>query len=411
MNTNGLIFDMSSLDAITGRLQDVQEHLSLSDKDVDYLTTADNVESFTVSYPSEDEEESAKAYRVRFNDDRGPGKGGIRYHPNVDLDEVKALSFWMSLKTSLAHIPFGGAKGGVAVDTKTLTDDQKECISRAYIRQIEDEIGPNKDIPAPDMYTDAAVMAQMLDEYERIVGEHKPAVITGKPLRLGGSQGRSTATADGAYAVLQEATEPGQTIAIQGFGNAGREFAGLAAQTHNVVAVSDSSGGVYDETGLDMQEVAHAKDSKGTVAAHQATDLSNESLLELDVDVLVPAALDNVITEDNADSIRADTILEIANGPISPAADSILSTNDRRVIPDILANSGGVIVSYFEWIQNRSGDRWSAEQVNERLEDKITTMFEDVHDHQREHCTTMRESAYIIAAERIIEAARHRGNR
>lgn len=400
---------MATFERITSRLDAIQKYTSLTTDDIDYLTQPENIESFTVSYEDEGTVKEADAYRIRFNEDRGPGKGGIRYHPGVEKDEVLSLSFWMALKTSLANIPFGGAKGGVAINTKALDRQQLDSISRSYVQEISDELGPNKDIPAPDMYTDERIMAIMLDEYETITGEHAPAMITGKPVGLGGSPGRDTATADGAYDIFKEVTQGQQDIAIQGFGNAGKQFAELVKDDHNVVAVSDSSGAIYDADGLSIDDVTEAKAKTGVVTEAQGTQITNEELLALDVDTLVPAALGDVITQDNVEDIQANTILEIANGPISPTADDILANQEITVIPDILANSGGVIVSYYEWVQNRSGDQWKQHDVRQRLRQKMHESYEDVTTHQDTHNTTLRESAYAVAAEHLINAARYRG--
>jgi glutamate dehydrogenase (NADP+) len=390
-------------DQIQAWLDEVQTHLDLTADDITYLTTPTRKESFTITTDNG----SYDAHRILANKDRGPGKGGIRYHQTVNEEEVKALSFWMALKTSLADIPFGGAKGGVAVNTNTITDKEKQRISRAYIAELTDAIGVNKDIPAPDMYTDEATMAVMLDEYETRIGHHEPGVITGKPLELGGSHGRSTATADGAYQVFNEHIDGETTVAIQGYGNAGEHLAHRLADDHRVVAVSDSDGGIKDKTGLDPESVSHAKERTGSVTDHDATTITNEELLALDVDVLIPAALGGVITEDNAHTIRANTIIEVANGPVTAAADKAL--DDVTILPDILANSGGVIVSYYEWVQNRSGDQWTATTVNQRLRDKITTNYHAVKDTKHEHGVSHRIAAYMIATKRILRAASYRG--
>lgn len=397
---------MSIGSSIKQRLSRLKDHGYLSESAVSYLRQPKHTEEFMIEHG----EDQFKAYRTVFNDDRGPGKGGIRYHQAVNEDEVKALSFWMMLKTSLADIPFGGAKGGVSVNAAEQDDATLEAISRSYARHLQHQIGPSKDIPAPDMYTNEQVMAWILDEYEEIHGEHTPSVITGKPLSLGGSPGRSTATATGAYHVLNAHTDKQGTVAVQGFGNAGSHLAELLADDHRVVAVSDSKGGIYQEDGLPIDQVADAKHRSGSVtAADIGEEITNEALLELDVDILIPAALESVITKDNADDIKAGTVFEVANGPVTPPADDILKAANITVIPDILANSGGVIVSYYEWVQNRSGERWTKNTVDAKLEDKIVENYHGVADHVAQTGLTHREAAYHIAANRVLRAAELRG--
>ena len=395
--------------SIKEKIQDLVDKEQIAADAADYFAEPQNVHEFQVEV--EGVNHKLDAYRVRHNTDRGPGKGGIRFHPGVDLDEVKELSFWMSLKTSLVRLPYGGAKGGVSVDPRGLSDQQKEELSRSYIRGIYDEIGPNKDIPAPDVYTDEKTMGIMLDEYESIHGSHEPAVITGKPVSLGGIPSRSTATGRGAAHVFHEHFNQPRTVAVQGFGNAGRQFARELKDTeHKILAVSDSSGAILDEDGLDVQSVSQAKDRTGSVTnTPKATEITNEELLRLDVDVLTPAALGGVITEDNADDIEAGTVFEIANGPVTDKADTILRENNVTVLPDILVNSGGVIVSYCEWSQNRSGESWTAGRVDDVLHERMITAYNDIN--KSDLPGTWRQKAYTIALTRILEAAKHRGKR
>ena len=356
-----------------------------------------------------------KGFRVQHNDARGPFKGGIRFHQNVNLDEVKALATWMTWKCAIAGIPYGGGKGGVIVNPKKLSTSELERLSRAYIRAIARFVGPDVDVPAPDVYTNPQVMAWMLDEYERIFGKHSPALITGKPIELGGSLGRGLATSRGGLFVLEEAiktlNKDVKTVAIQGFGNVGGGLALLLFKAgYKVVAVSDSRGGVYDENGLNIEELMEHKKKTGSVQDFKkAKNITNEELLELDVDVLVPAALEDQITGENADRIKAKIVLELANGPTTPEADEILSKKGVFLIPDILANAGGVSVSYLEWVQNRQGYYWTEEEVNEKLKQIMTNAFKSVFEIHKEKDVDMRTAAYILAIQRVSKAQELRG--
>ena len=349
-------------------------------------------------------------YRVRYDSTLGPTKGGIRFHPRVNVDEVQSLAFWMTFKCATLDLPFGGGKGGVTVDTKKLSLAELERLSRSYIDQIADFIGPNVDVPAPDMYTNAMVMGWMLDEYSTIVRAFTPAVITGKPIPLGGSHGRDTATADGAFHVLSTLRpklelpdEP--TVAIQGFGNAGAQLATLLdADGYKVVAVADSRRAVYNEDGLDVEAVRKAKRESGEVPADAGEEIDPGTLLELDVDIAVPAALENVITEENADQVKAGVVLEVANGPTAIEADEILAGNRVTVIPDILANAGGVTVSYFEWAQNRSGLRWGVDEVRDRLRERMVSQTESIWELAQDRDVSLRTAAYAQGLERISAA-------
>jgi len=367
----------------------------------------------SVSFPVKMDDGSIriyKGYRVQFNNARGPTKGGIRYHPKVNLDEVKALAAWMTLKCAVINIPYGGAKGGVTVNPKELSKSEIERLSRAYIQNIHDFIGPEKDIPAPDVYTTPEIMGWMMDEYSQIVGKKTPAVITGKPAELGGSKGRDKATARGGLYVLEEAMNAynikNPKIAIQGFGNAGSVMAQLLYEKgHKVVAISDSKGGVYDPEGLDITQLKKHKSEHGSVEDF-ATNISNEELLRLEVDILILAALENQLREDNAHAVKAKLILELANGPTTPEADKILK--DKLIIPDILANAGGVAVSYFEWLQNLNNESWKEDEVNAKLKECMVKAFEDVKKTADDYKASLREAAGILALQRIAEAVKNK---
>ena len=356
------------------------------------------------------------AYRVQYNDARGPTKGGIRYHPEVNLGEVQSLAFWMSLKTAVADIPFGGGKGGITVNPKELSEKEIELLSRAFVRAFHKHIGPKKDIPAPDVYTTPQIMAWMMDEYEKIIGEKSPGVITGKPLELGGSKVRDIATALGGVYVLEEAMKKigltEKTVAIQGFGNAGMNAAKILAKLgYRIVAVSDSKGAIYNKDGLFVEDVIKAKKKKGTVTEYPKGDkISNEDLLSVECSVLVPAALSGVLTKENAKDVKAKIVLELANGPTTPDADEILHLNKVLVIPDILANAGGVTVSYFEWVQNNYGYYWDSETVKERLKDKLVTAFNKIWCDHESNKHDFRTNTYILAVKKIIDAEKLRGS-
>ncbi|MDX1621279.1 MAG: Glu/Leu/Phe/Val dehydrogenase dimerization domain-containing protein [Nitriliruptorales bacterium] len=357
-------------------------------------------------------------YRVQHNGARGPYKGGIRYHPAANLDEVRALASLMTWKTALVNIPFGGAKGGIQVDPSDLSRVEVERMSRRYFGQIAHIIGPTRDIPAPDMNTNAQVMSWFMDEYGRRHG-HTTQIVTGKPVALGGSRGREEATGRGCVIVTNEAVQDLElgspedlTVAIQGFGNVGSWAARIAAeQGYKVVAVSDVKGGIHDPNGLDIPAVlAHLKES-GSVVDHEGSEtITNEELLELDCDILMPAALGEVITDENADQIRARIVIEAANHPVTPMADKILADNNVFVVPDILANAGGVTVSYFEWVQNNQELQWELDEVNRRLEKKMSTAYRECQDFRESNGDlTMREAAFALAVERVVEAATLRG--
>ncbi len=369
-----------------------------------------------------------RGYRVRYNDALGPTKGGIRYHPDVNADEVSTLAFWMTIKCSAVHLPFGGGKGGIAVDPKKLSRTELERLSRSYVAAMGSFIGPDRDIPAPDLYTNATVMGWMADEYQKIRQENAPAVVTGKPVATGGSVGRDDATARGGYYILKELEKirgwkPEKTrVAVQGFGNAGHHIARLLHDDgYRIVAVSDSKGAIYRTSGLDPESIHRVKQEtrdlravycEGSVCnVQEHEDITNEELLELDVDILIPAALEDQITERNAGRVRAPAILELANGPITPTADAILHDKGTLIVPDVLANAGGVTVSYFEWAQNRSGYYWTLDEVHERLRTALTTHFHEIRNRAERHEITMRVAAYAHAIRRIGEAIESRGTR
>jgi len=357
-------------------------------------------------------------FRVQYNDSRGPCKGGIRFHPEETIDTVRALAAWMTWKTAVVDIPLGGGKGGVICNPKEMSQGELERLSRAYIRQVGRILGLEKDVPAPDVYTTPQIMAWMADEFAFMKGYNEFGMITGKPLALGGSQGRGDATARGGMFCLREAAKElklnlkGATVAIQGFGNAGQFAATLAKSLLGckVVAVSDSRGGVYSADGIDPDAVVAHKTKTGSVVGFPGTKpISNEDLLELDVTVLIPAALENVITEANAGRIKAKISLELANGPTTPEADKILFKNGVYVIPDFLANAGGVTVSYFEMVQNAYDYYWEEELVHERLDKKMTAAFHAVHAMSQKHKVHNRVGAYLVAVNRVAEAVRLRG--
>lgn len=362
------------------------------------------------------------AWRILYSHDLGPGKGGIRFHPEVSEDEVQSLAFWMTLKNSLADIPYGGAKGGVKFNPKQVDKKELEAISRAYARAFQPVLGQDKDVPAPDVYTNSQTMAWILDEYESIVGHHEPGMITGKPVELGGLKLRSDSTAQGGYFIAQEVVKEFLTgkeakdirVAIQGFGNAGLFMAEkLFVDGFKIVAISDSRGGILKEDGLDVAALSVFKAGGKSVSDFdQGQVISNEELLESDVDILILAALENQITAVNADKIKAKHIIELANGPIDLAADKILDEAGKVIVPDILANSGGVIVSYFEWAQNRTGQILDEDYLKNLLEKKMRTNWGRILSlYKEKNNISLRQSAYILAVRRILAAKHWRGGR
>ncbi|AFZ46982.1 glutamate dehydrogenase (NADP) [Cyanobacterium stanieri PCC 7202] len=380
--------------------------------------------SLAVSVPVRMDDGSLKVYqgyRVMYNDSRGPGKGGVRYHPAVNLDEVQSLAFWMMFKCAVLNLPFGGAKGGIQVNPRELSKGELERLSKNYISAIADYIGIDRDILAPDVYTNEMIMGWMVEEYSNITRKQSLGVVTGKPLTMGGSEGRSTATATGAFHVIQtilpkfEQKPADTTVAVQGFGNAGAQIAHLLYEAgYKVVAVSDSQGGIYCQGGLDIPSIREYKNSTRTVkdvyCQETVCDLrendviSNQELLSLDVDVLIPAALENQITEENAEDIKAKFIFEVANGPVTSSADLILEEKGIRVIPDILVNAGGVTVSHLEWVQNRNGMYWELDKVQDKLKNAMVKETEIIWKVAREYDVSMRTAAYIHSLKRLDDA-------
>jgi glutamate dehydrogenase (NAD(P)+) len=356
-------------------------------------------------------------YRVQHNVARGPAKGGIRYHPAVTLDEVKALAAWMTWKTATVNIPYGGGKGGVICDPKRMTKPELERMTRRYTSEILPVIGPEQDIPAPDMYTDAQTMAWIMDTYSMTKGYSTLGVVTGKPLSIGGSEGRNEATARGCLVAVEEACRVkkmsvrGASVAIQGFGNAGSLAAKLFSEKKaRVIAISDSRGGVFNSRGIDPLKAMRYKERSGTVVGMPGTSrISNDELLAMKCDILIPAALENVITLNNADQIKAKIVAEAANGPTTPHADEVLARKGIMLLPDILANAGGVTVSYFEWVQDLQSFFWSEAEVNAKLESVMRRAFTEVHESARKHRTHMRTGAYCLAVGRVADATLVRG--
>jgi len=365
-------------------------------------------------------------YRSQFNNALGPYKGGIRYHWDVSVDEVKALSFWMMVKCATVNIPMGGGKGGVIVNPKELSEGELERLSRGYVRGLWRNIGSDKDVPAPDVYTTPQIMGWMRNEYEKLVGHADPGVITGKNIEDGGSEARGYSTAQGGVYMVRELTRKmgwnvaGTTVAIQGFGNAGSFMAKiLHAEGYKIVAVSDSKGGVYSEDGIDPDKAEKIKNDGGMLGCYcvgtvcnideQVSDdgpcrkITNEQLLELPVDILVPAALENVITQDNASRIQAKSIVELANGPTTPEADEVLKEKGVTVVPDVLANAGGVTVSYFEWDQNVKGEHWTEQDVLTKLEKIMVDAFNEVWETKEKYAIDMRTAAFVKAIERVAD--------
>jgi len=375
---------------------------------------------FEVAIPVTMDDGSVKVFtgfRSQHNDAVGPTKGGVRYHPDVNPDEVRALSMWMTFKCAVLGLPYGGGKGGIICNPKEMSTAEIERLSRGFIRAVSQIVGPEKDIPAPDVYTNAQIMGWMADEFSSIKQYNSFGVITGKPLILGGSAGRNEATARGCVVCARQACNKlgipvkGATVAVQGYGNAGSIAALLLHDMGaRVLAVSDSRGGIHSDAGFDPQQVLDHKGRTGSVVGFPGTqEISNEGLLELDVDILIPAALENVLVSDNADRVRAKVISEAANGPTTPEADEAMWKNGRFIIPDILANAGGVTVSYFEWVQNLMNYYWTEEEVNSRMERMMVDSFEAVYAMHKKHNVKMRDAAYMVAVKRVADGMRARG--
>ncbi len=405
------------------RLKEAAKHLDIHTEVIEKLRYPKETLAASLQVRMDDgSRKSFKAWRCRYDDTRGPTKGGIRYHPAVNLDEVMTLAFWMTFKCAVANLPYGGGKGGVAVDARSLSRTELERLSRAYIQAFSRFIGPDRDIPAPDMYTNGIVMAWMADEYSTIVGAPTPAVITGKPIALGGSLGRDDATGRGGYYVLRHlekelGVSPEKSrVVMQGFGNASFHCARLLhADGFKIIGVSDSRSAIYDPDGMDPLAVMdHKQKSRGLSGAPsngKLREMTNAELLEQECDVLVPAAMENQIIEENAGNITAPIVLELANGPTTPAADAILRKAGTIVIPDILANAGGVTVSYFEWVQNKAGYYWPLEEVQSKLRAIMEPEARRIWNVKQEKDVDMRTAAYVHALDRIASAVEAHGTK
>ncbi|MDN6205346.1 MAG: Glu/Leu/Phe/Val dehydrogenase [Staphylococcus simulans] len=355
-------------------------------------------------------------YRAQHNDAVGPTKGGVRFHPNVNVDEVKALSMWMTMKCGIVDLPYGGGKGGIICDPREMSIHEVERLSRGYVRAISQIVGPSKDIPAPDVMTNSQIMAWMMDEYSALDKFNSPGFITGKPIVLGGAEGRDRSTALGVVIAIEQAAKiknldlNGARIVIQGFGNAGSFLAKfLFDKGAKIVGISDAYGALSDPEGLDIDYLLDRRDSFGTVTNLFEETISNKELFELDCDILIPAAIENQITKDNAPNIKADILVEAANGPTTLEATRILHERGILLVPDVLASAGGVTVSYFEWVQNNQGYYWTEDEVNEKMRDKLITAFNDIYELAQNRKIDMRLAAYIIGIKRTAEAARYRG--
>ena len=410
----------SLLDNALVRLDEAAAHLNIDADVIEKLKYARETTKVRLMIRMDDgSRKSFLAWRCRYDDTRGPTKGGIRFHPASSDDEVETLAFWMTFKCAVMNLPYGGGKGAVRVDPRQLSKAELERLSRAYMQAFSSIVGPDRDIPAPDVYTNSMIMGWMADEYAQIVGHAVPAVITGKPIALGGSLGRGDATARGGYYLVRHlATDLGckgqMRVAVQGFGNAGQHIASLlASDGHKIVAVSDSQGAVYSEAGLhvDLLLAAKARGESVTNTAGQGghVAISADDLVGVDCDLLVPAAMESMIHEHNAQSVKAKLVLELANGPVTPEADAILAKNDVVVLPDILANAGGVTVSYFEWVQNRQGYYWTVKEIHERLQEIMEREGRAIWDVAREKNTTMRTAAYVHALGRLADAIEAHG--
>ena len=412
--------DDTLLDRALIRLEEAANHLQIDPDVTEKLKYPRETTKTRLLIRMDDgSRKSFLAWRCRYDDTRGPTKGGIRFHPDSTIEEVETLAFWMTFKCAVMNLPYGGGKGAIRVDPHELSKSELERLSRAYVQAFANIIGPDRDIPAPDVYTNAMIMGWMADEYNQITGQVSPAVITGKPIALGGSLGRNDATARGGfYLVRHLASELGldkdHTVAIQGFGNAGQFYARLtAADGNSVVAVSDSAGAIYRPGGLDIEKLIAGKNA-GRRVADMAAELganviTADELLAVEADLLVPAALEDMITKDNAGSIKAKVLLELANGPVTPDADKILDDNGIVVLPDILANAGGVTVSYFEWVQNRQGYYWDLEEIHTRLLKIVEREGRAVWDIAKARNVSARSAAYIHALDRLATAIEAHG--
>jgi glutamate dehydrogenase/leucine dehydrogenase len=422
-NYKALPIEINIREAKMNAFKNAQEQLTkatkagdIPQKDIEFLKAPKR--ALHISFPiklDNGETKFFQGYRIQYNDAKGPTKGGIRFHPQVDESEVKALSFWMTIKNAVVDLPYGGGKGGVSIDPSKYSQTELERVSRGFIRAIHQFVGPQIDVPAPDVNTNPQIMAWMLDEFETITGKHQPGLITGKPLALGGSEGRGYSTATGGAYILRTAISERNleqpTVVIQGFGNAGMHMARiLSGWNYKIIGLSDSRGAIYDPKGIDINKASEYKQEKGSIKGFGGQEITNEELLELETDVLIPAALENQITKDNASNIKAKIIVELANGPTTPEADEILKEKNVLVIPDVLANAGGVVVSYFEWVQNNYGYYWTQEEVLQKLEKIMLDSFNAIETIAKEKNTTQRNAAFILALKRIIEAQKLRGN-
>ncbi|WP_258959330.1 Glu/Leu/Phe/Val family dehydrogenase [Paenibacillus tyrfis] len=389
-------------------------------KDDVYDLLKEPLRLLTVRIPVRMDDDSIKVftgYRAQHNDAVGPTKGGVRFHPDVTEEEVKALSMWMSIKCGITGLPYGGGKGGIQCDPRSMSFREQERLSRGYVRAISQLVGPTKDIPAPDVFTNSQVMAWMMDEYSRIREFDSPGFITGKPLVLGGSAGRESSTALGVTIVMKEAAKiagleiPGSRIIIQGFGNAGSFLAQFLHEAGaKVVGISDAYGALYDPEGLDIPTLLDKRDSFGTVTPYfKSQQITNKELLVQECDILVPAAIENQLTEENAPDIKARIVVEAANGPTTLKATEMLTNRGILLVPDVLASAGGVVVSYFEWVQNNQGYYWSEEEVQDKLEKILTTSFHNVYRTSTDKKVDMRLAAYIVGLKRVAEAIKWRG--
>ena len=409
---------MNVYDMVISQLRDASKELGLGEGAVTLLERP--VRTLDVELPVKMDDGSVKifrGFRCQHNDVLGPTKGGIRYHPDLSLETVEALAAWMTFKCSLAGIPYGGAKGGIICDPKKMSERELERLTRQFIKEIEPILGPEKDIPAPDVYTNDVTMSWIMDEYSKLSGANVPGVVTGKPKVLGGSYGRSTATARGLMYNVKEAAErmginlKEAEVVVQGYGNAG-SFSAIFLQELGckLIAANDSGGGIYNSDGIDAQELKDFKENNESVKDYPKGEvITNEELFALDCDILVPAAMGNQITEENADKIKAALIAEAANGPTTPAADRILESKGIEIIPDILANSGGVTVSYFEWVQNNYNYYWNKKEVDKRLRKIMVDAFDRVYNRKLESDVTMRKAAFMESIQRINEAMKYRG--
>ena len=407
----------SALDTARRQLARAASHIDIDPNTVERLNHPTKVHEVSVPLERDDGTvEVFTGYRAQHDSVRGPYKGGLRYHPGVTRDECVGLSMWMTWKCAVMNIPFGGAKGGIVVNPKQLSPAEKERLTRRFTQEIRDTIGPNRDIPAPDMGTNAQTMAWIMDAYSMQEGETTPGVVTGKPPVIGGSYGRSEAPGRSVAIITREVCDyydrslEGTTVAVQGFGSVGASAARLLdSWGATIAAVSDVNGVIYDSDGLNVHAIPSHEEEPEAVTKHADDVLPNEKLFELDVDVLIPAAIGNVITEANADMIQASVVVEGANGPTTSTADTILNNRDIPVVPDILANAGGVTVSYFEWLQDINRRSWSLERVNDELEQEMLTAWDEVRTEVDERGVSWRDAAYIVALSRIAEAHEARG--